>query len=74
MTKPPCGNGTEDCPRRYVGCKSECEEWHEWLAIHEHELEQIRAQRHENQEYYEYSADVIKKYERHKSRKVLGQR
>ena len=41
MTKPPCGNGTEDCPRRYVGCKADCEEWHEWLAIHEHELEQI---------------------------------
>ena len=42
MTKSPCYNGGQDCPRRYVGCKAECEAWHEWLAVHEAEREKIR--------------------------------
>ena len=38
MTKPPCKpDGMDDCPRRYVGCRTGCDEWHEWLAIHEAE-------------------------------------
>ena len=36
-TKPPCHDGIDDCPRRYVGCHAECDRWHEWLAIHEAE-------------------------------------
>lgn len=47
MTKPPCktpdGN---DCPRRYIGCRAECEAWHEWLVIHEAEKEQMRRNKH----------------------------
>ena len=42
MTKPPCYRDGADCPRRYVGCKAGCEEWHRWLAIHEREKNQIR--------------------------------
>ena len=38
-TKPPCYNDGIDCPRRYIACHSECEEYHEWLAVHAGELE-----------------------------------
>lgn len=43
MTKPPCmlSDGT-DCPRRYIGCKASCRDWHEWLIIHAEEKEKIR--------------------------------
>ena len=34
-----------DCPRRYVGCRAECEDWHEWLAAHEAKRERIREAR-----------------------------
>jgi hypothetical protein len=74
MTQNPCYKNGTDCPRRYVGCKAECEEWHEWLAIHERELEQIRSKRNEHHEYYAYSARLIDKQDRHKSRKRRGQR
>lgn len=44
MTRPPCYDEATntDCPRRYVGCKAGCEEWHRWLAIHEEEKDKIR--------------------------------
>jgi hypothetical protein len=73
MTQNPCYKNGTDCHRRYVGCKAECEEWHEWLAIHERELEQIRSKRNENHEYYEYSGRLMDKQDRHKSRKRRGQ-
>ena len=43
MTKPPCmlPDGT-DCPKRYIGCKASCSEWHRWLIIHAEEREKIR--------------------------------
>lgn len=43
MTKPPCktSDGIE-CPRRYVGCRAECEEYHKWLAKHDEEKEKLR--------------------------------
>ena len=39
-TYPPCFNRETrtDCPKRYVGCKSDCAAWHEWLAVHAEEL------------------------------------
>lgn len=43
MTKPPCKTPDGiDCPRRYIGCRAECKEWHDWLAIHEAEKEAQR--------------------------------
>ena len=42
MTPPPCWNNGEDCKKRYVGCRTECEAWLEYLAIHEKECEEIR--------------------------------
>ena len=45
MTKPPCYKGGKDCPRRCVGCRAGCEEWHGWRAVHEQEKEQIRKNR-----------------------------
>ena len=40
MTRPPCYNDGKDCSRRYVGCRAECEAWHEWLIVHAEEKEQ----------------------------------
>lgn len=37
MTKPPCYNNGNDCPRREVGCREKCDEWKEWEIIHEQE-------------------------------------
>ena len=39
MTLPPCKPDGIECPRRYIGCHSECEEYHKWLAIHDAEKE-----------------------------------
>lgn len=50
MTKPPCYNNGNDCPRRYVGCKAECDKWHEWLATHEAEKEQMRRNKHSDRD------------------------
>ena len=38
-TNPPCYDKATKtaCPRRYIGCKADCEKYHEWLAIHEAE-------------------------------------
>ena len=39
ITRPPCFDDktNTDCPRRYIGCKAECEEWHKWLIVHTEE-------------------------------------
>lgn len=44
MTRPPCYDDktNTDCPRRYIGCRAECEEWHKWLVIHEEEKEKFQ--------------------------------
>ena len=47
MTPPPCWNNGEDCQKRYVGCRAECDEWHEYLAIHERETEEIRRKKYD---------------------------
>lgn len=39
MKKPPCKVNGVDCPRRYIGCQSECETYHEWLTVHAAEKE-----------------------------------
>lgn len=47
MKRPPCWDeiNDTDCPRRYVGCKAECEDWHKWLAIHAEEKDRERKNR-----------------------------
>lgn len=46
MTKPPCKTPDGiDCPRRYIGCRAECEEYHKWLVAHDEERAQIKAAR-----------------------------
>ena len=45
MTLPPCKPDGIDCPRRYIGCRAECEEYHKWLAKHDEERAQIKAAR-----------------------------
>ena len=42
MKKPPCKVDGIECPRRYIGCRAECEEYHKWLAIHDAEKEKRR--------------------------------
>lgn len=43
MTNPPCYDKATrtDCPKRHVGCKTDCPEWEKWLAIHESENRRI---------------------------------
>ena len=36
-TKPPCKASGVDCPRRHVGCQSECEAFRKWQEIHKQE-------------------------------------
>lgn len=45
MTMPPCMVDGIDCPRRYVGCKAECEAWHKYLAVHAEEKAKIKTAR-----------------------------
>lgn len=42
MTLPPCKPDGIECPRRYIGCRAECEEYHKWLAVHDTEKEKQR--------------------------------
>ena len=42
MNLPPCKPDGIDCPRRYIGCRAECEEYHKWLAVHDEEKEKQR--------------------------------
>lgn len=37
-TKPPCKVNGIDCSERYVGCRAECDRYHEWMAVHEREM------------------------------------
>ena len=43
-TKPPCFNAETrtDCPRRYVGCKADCQEWHSYIIAREEERARIQ--------------------------------
>lgn len=63
FTKPPCYNHENhtDCPRRYVGCKVSCEEWHKWLAIHDKEKEAERANRTKYSDALNFSAEQKKR-------------
>jgi hypothetical protein len=45
MTLPPCKPNGVDCPRRYVGCRAECKEWHDWLSIHAEEKQRQKQDR-----------------------------
>lgn len=56
MTLPPCKPDGIDCPRRYIGCRAECEAWHEWLCVHEKEVE---ARRHEKDRLYDADAFLV---------------
>lgn len=43
MKRPPCKTPDGvDCPKRYIGCQSECETYHDWLAVHAAEKEKMR--------------------------------
>ena len=54
MTLPPCKPDGINCPRRYIGCKSECEKWHEWLVIHAKETEALKTDLNKDWEYMDY--------------------
>ncbi len=42
MNLPPCKPDGIECPRRYVGCRAECEEYHKWLAKHDEVKEKLQ--------------------------------
>ena len=45
MTLPPCKPNGVECPRRYIGCRAECEEYHKWLEIHAEEKQRQKQDR-----------------------------
>lgn len=45
MNLPPCKPDGIECPRRYNGCRAECEEYHKWLVAHDEKRAQIKAAR-----------------------------
>ena len=42
-TMPPCKVDGVECGKRYIGCRAECEVYHQWLAVHNEEVEAERA-------------------------------
>ena len=42
MTRPPCKRDGVECQKRYIGCRTECEQYHEWLTKHEVERQNER--------------------------------
>lgn len=42
MTKPPCRPNGTDCPRRSAECKTTCQAWKDWTAIHAEECRAMR--------------------------------
>lgn len=42
MMRPPCKTDGIDCPRRYIGCRAECERYLEWLARHDAAIQNKR--------------------------------
>lgn len=49
MTRPPCFDEATrtDCPKRHVGCRTDCPEWQAWEKVHAEETEAIRNKRDE---------------------------
>ena len=43
--RPPCKTDGIECPRRYIGCRADCEAYHDWLAKHEAEKKRERKNR-----------------------------
>lgn len=66
ITKPPCFNEQTrtDCPRRYVGCRDECEDWRKWERIHAQETKQIKRRKECERAYMEVSAGFAERSRR----------
>lgn len=43
---PPCYIDGQDCPRRQVGCRSNCVDWQAYQVAHELDMAQRKAKRH----------------------------
>lgn len=70
MTKPPCKVNGVECQKRYIGCRAECEQYHEWLAKHEAER-----QNEYNYKHNEATAMIVKtclKYKERRRRRGKG--
>jgi hypothetical protein len=75
MTKPPCKVDGVNCPKRYVGCHTDCETWHEWLAVHAEEKEMREAYRNREADACAFARDTTHRItKRINSRKKVGQR
>lgn len=70
-TIPPCFNEKTrtDCPRRYIGCKATCEEWHNWLIIHEREKQETRQRIAQEREVNGFLMDQPQRIRRHTAEK-----
>jgi len=61
MTIPPCKPNGIECPRRYIGCRAECEEYHKWMAKHEEECDRERQMKHAENDADSFSIDQGKR-------------
>jgi hypothetical protein len=61
MTIPPCKPNGIECPRRYIGCRAECEEYHKWLAKHDEECDRERQRKHAENDADSFSIDQGKR-------------
>lgn len=65
MTRPPCKRDGVECPKRYVGCRAECEQYHKWLARHE-----VERQNEYNDKHDEAKDMMIKTCLKYKERRM----
>lgn len=64
MTKPPCKVDGIECPRRYIGCRAECEEYHKWVATHAREKARERMDKQNEADTFLIERKTRKKQER----------
>lgn len=70
MTLPPCKRNGIECPHRYPDCRSRCEKYHNWLAIHTEEKARFEEKKQRENDVNEFrfgNQDRFHKYSNVKS-------
>ena len=70
MTPNPCHN----CKRRYIACHSDCEAYHEWLAVHAAEKDKEYKEKSRRLDADSFMVDQKKRVRSDSTRKYLKRR
>lgn len=62
----PCWHNGNDCPRRQVGCRTACQEWHEF----QEQVEKERALKEDSREFDAYTCRKYNEAMRKKRKKT----